>query len=199
MRGEQHVYHMATHHAPCLHDIAVRIEIHDSRNGDLGFCRYCMCAIALWRITPDIETIGPRIICAIACLAAIRAARKGGYFWVAAFGGIAVIFNPFVPDMVSRIAIFGLYLVFASTALLGLAMLNSGRYHPAPISLAVPTQSGARLQATRSDFMKFLLRLFEFVVGCHHRQMSRVFTIKKRTYRVCFECGQEFDAKVSSI
>ncbi len=94
-------------------------------------------AIALWRITPDIETIGPRIICAIACLAAIRAARKGGYFWVTAFGGIAVIFNPFVPDMVSRIAIFGLYLVFASTALLGLAMLNSGRYHQAPIALAV--------------------------------------------------------------
>jgi len=94
-------------------------------------------AIALWRITPDIETIGPRTICAIACLAAIRAARKGGYFWVAAFGGIAVIFNPFVPDMVSRIAFFGLYFLFATTALVGLAVLNSGCYHPAPISLAV--------------------------------------------------------------
>jgi hypothetical protein len=47
--------------------------------------------------------------------------------------------------------------------------------------------------------MKFLLRLFQFVVGCHHREMSRVFTIKKRTYRVCFACGKEFDAKVSSI
>jgi hypothetical protein len=91
--------------------------------------------IALWRITPDIETIGPR--CAIACLTAIRAARKGEYFWVAAFGGIAVIFNPFVPDMVSRIAIFGLYFLFATTALVGLAVLNSGCYHPAPISLAV--------------------------------------------------------------
>jgi hypothetical protein len=94
-------------------------------------------AIALWRITPDIETIGSRIICAIACLAAIRAARKGGYFWVAAFGGIAVIFNPFVPDMVSRIALFGLYFLFATTALVGLAVLNSGCYHPAPISVAV--------------------------------------------------------------
>jgi len=94
-------------------------------------------AIALWHITPDIETIAPRIICAIACLAAARSARKGGYFWVAAFVGIAVIFNPFVPDMVSRIAIFGLYLVFVSTALLGVAMLNSVRYHPASISLAV--------------------------------------------------------------
>ncbi len=94
-------------------------------------------AIAFWRITPDIETIGPRVICAIACLAALRAARKGGYFWVAALGGIAVIFNPFVPDMMSRITLFGLYFLFATTALVGLAILNSVRYHPASISLAV--------------------------------------------------------------
>jgi hypothetical protein len=94
-------------------------------------------AIAFWHITPDIETIGPRIICVIACLAAIRAARNGGYFWLAAFGGIAVIFNPFVPDMMSRIAMVGLYLVLASTALLALAVLNSRTQHPAPISLAV--------------------------------------------------------------
>jgi hypothetical protein len=93
-------------------------------------------AIALWRISPDIETIGPRIICAIACLAAIWAARKGGYFWVSAFGGIAVIFNPFVPDMMSRIALFGLYLLFASTALLGLLVLQSGTHQTASLSLA---------------------------------------------------------------
>ena len=53
--------------------------------------------IAFWRITADIETIGPRIICAAACLAAIRAARNARYFWFAAFAGIAVIFNPFRP------------------------------------------------------------------------------------------------------
>jgi hypothetical protein len=94
-------------------------------------------AIAFWRITPDIETIGPRVICAVACLVAIWAARKGGYFWVAAFGGIAVVFNPFVPGMMSRIALFGLYFLFVSTALVGLAVLNSVRYRPAPISLAV--------------------------------------------------------------
>jgi hypothetical protein len=38
-----------------------------------------------------------------------------------------------------------------------------------------------------------VLRIFQFAFGCHHSQMSRVFTIKKRTYRVCFKCGQEFD------
>ena len=94
-------------------------------------------AIAFWRITPDIETIGPRVICAIACLVAFRAARKGGHFWPAAFGGIAVIFNPFVPDMMSRIAIFGLYFLCASTALLGLAVLNFRPRRPALISSVV--------------------------------------------------------------
>jgi hypothetical protein len=94
-------------------------------------------AIAFWHITVDIETIGPRVICAAACLAAILAARSGGYFWMAAFAGIAVIFNPFVPGMMSRIAFFGLYFVFASTALLGLAMVRFRSYHPAPVSLAV--------------------------------------------------------------
>ena len=194
-------YHMATHHAPCLHDIAVRIEIHDSRNRDLGFCRYCMYDDCFFGAsTQDIETIGPRIVCAIACLAAIRAARKGGYFWVAAFGGIAVIFNPFVPDMVSRIAIFGLYLVFGSTALLGLAMLNSGRYHPALHLSGRPTQSGARWQATRSRLYEIpaaALRVRRWVPPppnepCFYDQEADV-------PRVCFECGQEFDAKASSI
>jgi hypothetical protein len=34
--------------------------------------------------------------------------------------------------------------------------------------------------------------VFESLFGCHHSQLSRVFTIKKRTYRVCFGCGREF-------
>jgi hypothetical protein len=98
-----------------------------------------LCAgIAFWRITADIETIGPRVICAVACLAAIRAARNAGYFWLAAFAGIAVIFNPFVPDMVSRIAIFGLYFLFASTALLGRAVLKFRPQQPAPVAKSLP-------------------------------------------------------------
>lgn len=34
---------------------------------------------------------------------------------------------------------------------------------------------------------------FQFVFGCRHRHQSRVFTIKHRSYRVCFDCGREFD------
>jgi hypothetical protein len=41
--------------------------------------------------------------------------------------------------------------------------------------------------------MKPLLWILQFVVGCRHRHQSRVFTIKNRTYRVCFDCGREFD------
>jgi hypothetical protein len=34
--------------------------------------------------------------------------------------------------------------------------------------------------------------MIQFAFGCHHRHVSRVFTIKKRTYKVCLDCGQEF-------
>ena len=41
--------------------------------------------------------------------------------------------------------------------------------------------------------MKSLLKAFQFIFGCRHRDRSRVFTIKHRTYRICFDCGMEFD------
>jgi len=41
--------------------------------------------------------------------------------------------------------------------------------------------------------MNPVLWIFQFAFGCRHRHMSRVFTIKRRTYRVCFDCGREFD------
>jgi len=41
--------------------------------------------------------------------------------------------------------------------------------------------------------MNPLHTLFQFIFGCRHRHLSRVFTIKHRTYKVCFDCGREFD------
>jgi hypothetical protein len=41
--------------------------------------------------------------------------------------------------------------------------------------------------------VKILLAAFQFFFGCRHRHLSRVFTIKQRTYKVCFDCGREFD------
>ncbi len=33
--------------------------------------------------------------------------------------------------------------------------------------------------------------LVSWLFGCHHHNVSRVFTIQKRTYQVCFDCGAE--------
>jgi len=41
--------------------------------------------------------------------------------------------------------------------------------------------------------MKSLRWILQFVFGCRHRHLSRVFTIKHRTYRVCFDCATEFE------
>jgi len=41
--------------------------------------------------------------------------------------------------------------------------------------------------------MKLFWRVFQFFFGCRHHHLSRVFTIKNRTYKVCFDCGREFD------
>jgi len=38
-----------------------------------------------------------------------------------------------------------------------------------------------------------LPRLLDLMFGCHHSNLSRVFTICGRTYRVCCDCGAEFD------
>ena len=37
----------------------------------------------------------------------------------------------------------------------------------------------------------FLSAIFEWIFGCHHRQLSRVFTIDHKTYQVCFDCGRK--------
>ena len=41
--------------------------------------------------------------------------------------------------------------------------------------------------------MKYIRFLMEFLFGCHHDSLSRVFTINRRTYCVCCDCGAEFD------
>ncbi len=34
--------------------------------------------------------------------------------------------------------------------------------------------------------------MFQLAFCCHHEHLSRVFTIKKQTYKVCLDCGEEF-------
>jgi hypothetical protein len=57
-----------------------------------------------------------------------------------------------------------------------------------------PVAASQQAAAASAGFMKQMSWMYKFVLGwCHHDQMSRVFTLKKRTYQVCFECGREFD------
>ena len=41
--------------------------------------------------------------------------------------------------------------------------------------------------------MNALRKIAQFAFECHHADLSRVFTIQKRTYQVCFKCGKEVD------
>jgi hypothetical protein len=37
-----------------------------------------------------------------------------------------------------------------------------------------------------------LANALDLAFGCHHRKLSRVFTIDGRTYKVCCDCGARF-------
>ncbi len=40
--------------------------------------------------------------------------------------------------------------------------------------------------------MTYIAAAFEFLFGCHHCNLSRVFTIGGRSYQVCCDCGAQF-------
>jgi hypothetical protein len=40
--------------------------------------------------------------------------------------------------------------------------------------------------------MNPLVWVIHLTFGCHHRHISRVFTIDKRTYKTRLDCGHEF-------
>ena len=41
--------------------------------------------------------------------------------------------------------------------------------------------------------MQKLATVFDLLFGCHHSNLSRVFTIRRQTYRVCCDCGTAFN------
>ncbi len=40
--------------------------------------------------------------------------------------------------------------------------------------------------------MAYIAAALELFFGCPHSNLSRVFTIRKRSYQVCCDCGAEF-------
>lgn len=47
--------------------------------------------------------------------------------------------------------------------------------------------------------MNKLGAVFNLFFGCRHSHLSRVFTIDRRTYRVCCKCGAKFDYSLESM
>lgn len=48
----------------------------------------------------------------------------------------------------------------------------------------------------------FVVRLavvLDFLFGCHHGHLSRVFTLQGETYRVCFDCGARFEYSMETM
>jgi len=47
-------------------------------------------------------------------------------------------------------------------------------------------------QLAKRSFMAMILAILDFLFGCHHLHLSRVFTLQGETYRVCCDCGARF-------
>jgi len=47
--------------------------------------------------------------------------------------------------------------------------------------------------------MERVIAIFDFIFGCHHRHLSRVFTMSGRTYRVCCDCGAAFRYSLANM
>lgn len=41
--------------------------------------------------------------------------------------------------------------------------------------------------------------LVDYLFDCHHKALSRVFTIRRRTYQVCYDCGAEFKYSLKTM
>lgn len=47
--------------------------------------------------------------------------------------------------------------------------------------------------------MKLLDYIARLLFDCHHPNLSRVFTIKRRSYQTCCDCGAEFDYSFATM
>jgi hypothetical protein len=47
-------------------------------------------------------------------------------------------------------------------------------------------------ETRKGESMAILLTILDFVFGCHHVHLSRVFTLQDETYQVCCDCGAKF-------
>ena len=54
-------------------------------------------------------------------------------------------------------------------------------------------------QQETSLVVGLLLKAYDFLFGCHHEKLSRVFTIDRETYRLCSDCGAKFPYSIVTM
>ena len=47
--------------------------------------------------------------------------------------------------------------------------------------------------------MSHIVTVLDFLFGCQHRNLSRVFTIDGHSYRVCCDCGAKFKYSLDTM
>ncbi len=47
--------------------------------------------------------------------------------------------------------------------------------------------------------MKYINTAMDWLFGCHHTNLTRVFTIRGRSYKVCCDCGHEFNYSLETM
>ena len=47
--------------------------------------------------------------------------------------------------------------------------------------------------------MSYIATALDFLFGCHHSNLSRVFTIEGHSYRVCCGCGARFKYSLDTM
>ena len=47
--------------------------------------------------------------------------------------------------------------------------------------------------------MARLVTVLDFLFGCHHGHLSRVFTLGGETYRVCCDCGAKYGYSLETM
>ncbi|MBV8052442.1 MAG: hypothetical protein JOZ80_14730 [Acidobacteriaceae bacterium] len=47
--------------------------------------------------------------------------------------------------------------------------------------------------------MTRIISAFDFLFGCHHGHLSRVFTLGGETYRVCCDCGAKYSYSLQAM
>ncbi len=62
-----------------------------------------------------------------------------------------------------------------------------------------PTPATERAPINKGVLMARLVNVLDFLFGCHHGHLSRVFTLEGQSYRVCCDCGARYGYSLETM